>query len=248
MIEFFSSVDGLAEHFPIVKTSSHVPKWTRLVKEDYKKQKQGTPHLFKCPGIFHLFSYGFVITAWHDFEITCTVKGINWTIPDNMMNDLLEKDVIQIQQGDSIGKHIPQRPWSIPHILKINTPWHVIAPKNVKFLMCALPYSEDFDFECCPGILDPGYSSEINIQMYWNRIRGTRIIKAGTPLAQFIPITEKNYNFKVRDKNKKDELWLKKRKYLNFFSFNFSRNKVKDSYISHFKDKFLRVRSLEKND
>ena len=84
--------------------------------------------------------------------------------------------------------------------------------------------------------------------MYWNRIRGTRIIKAGTPLAQFIPITEKNYNFKVRDKNKKDELWLKKRKYLNFFSFNFSRNKVKDSYVSHFKDKFLRVRSLEKND
>jgi hypothetical protein len=248
MIEFFSSVDGLTESFPIIKHSKELPKWINLAREDFKQQQESeltkSQHIFKCPGIFHVFSLGFLVTSWHDFEITCTDRGLNWTIPDKMMNVLLERDVIQLQSGDGIAKYIPKRPWSIPHIIKLNTPWHVIAPKNVKFLMLPLPYAEEMDFECCPGILDPGYSSEINIQLYWNKIRGNRVVKAGTPLAYLIPLTEKNYNFVVRDKNEKDEKWLKKRKYLNFFSFVFGRNKVKDSYLKHYGDKEYRIRNI----
>ena len=73
-------------------------------------------------------------------------------------------------------------------------------------------------------------SSELNIQMYWNKMSGKRIVKAGTPLAQLIPLTEKEYSFEVRDKNENDTKWLKKRKYLNAYSFIFNRNKAKEAY------------------
>ena len=57
--------------------------------------------------------------------------------------------------NDGIAKNIPKRPWSWPDIVKINTPWHVMAPKDVKFLIIPLPYTPFFDFEACLGILDP---------------------------------------------------------------------------------------------
>tara|TARA_B100001939_G_scaffold222714_1_gene191665 strand:- start:2502 stop:3248 length:747 start_codon:yes stop_codon:yes gene_type:complete len=231
-IQFFSSIDGVAETYPIVKTSQELPKWTYLVREDFKKQQYAKQdiHLARCPGIFHMFAQGFIIPAWNDFEIECNGEGIKWTIAENHMNDLLEQRVFTVQSGVSIGKYLPKRPWSIPHILKYNTPWHVITPKNVKMLMLPLPYTEDFDLECCPGILEPAYSSELNIQMYWNKMSGKRIVKAGTPLAQLIPLTEKEYSFEVRDKNENDTKWLKKRKYLNAYSFIFNRNKAKEAY------------------
>ena len=85
------------------------------------------------------------------------------------------------------------------------------------------------------GILDPGFSSEINVQGYWNKKIGVHLIKAGTPIAQLIPLTEKSYDYVVRDMNQNDERWIKKRKYLNFFSFQFARNVVKNAYIKHVK-------------
>ena len=237
-IQFFSSVDGVAETYPIVKTSQELPKWTYLVREDFKKEQFAKKdiHLARCPGIFHMFTQGFIMPAWNDFEIDCNGEGIKWEISgDRGMNDsLLEKSVINIQSGFTIGKYLPKRPWSIPHILKYNTPWHVITPKNVKMLMLPLPFTEDFDFECCPGILEPAYTTELNVQLFWNKINGKRMVKAGTPLAQLIPLTEKEYTFEVRDKNENDTKWLKKRKYLKAYSFVYNRNKAKEAYYRQY--------------
>ena len=243
-IQFFSSIDGVAETYPIIKTSKELPKWAHLAKEDFKKQQKSKQdihlHITRCPGIFHMFAQGFIISAWNDFEFECNYgENIKWaTSADGFaMDNLLGKPVISIQSGVSVGQYLPKRPWSIPHILKYNTPWHVITPKNVKMLMVPLPYTEDFDLECCPGILDPALSTELNIQMYWNKKSGKRIVKAGTPLAQLIPLTEKNYSFEVRDKNKNDMKWLEKRKYFTAHSFDFSRttrDNTKKAYYRHY--------------
>ena len=95
-IQFFSSIDGVAETYPIVKTSQELPKWTYLVREDFKKQQYAKQdiHLARCPGIFHMFAQGFIIPAWNDFEIECNDEGVKWTIAENHMNDLLEQRVI----------------------------------------------------------------------------------------------------------------------------------------------------------
>lgn len=233
-IEFFSMIDGVAETFPIKPAQEVIPKWVYNAKADYMKSDKKDMHIFKCPGIFDMFMTGYVLTNWVDVEIKTNDVGFSVTIPDPTIQEMLGKDIIQSQVHDGVSKFLPKKPWSVKSILKINTPWHVVVPKNVKLLMIPLPYPDTFEFESCTGILDPSISSEINVQGYWNIPNGSHVLKAGTPLCQLIPITEQSLNLIVRDKNKHDEWWLTKRKYLNYFSFIMNRQKLKEAYVRHF--------------
>lgn len=225
-IEFFSSVAGVAESFPILNAKDCIPNWINVARADYIKSNKKDLHIFKCPGIIDILTTGFVVTAWHDVEIEPKDQSINVTIPDGKLNELLGKESVQIQSPNNIAKHLPKRPWSHKGIIKINTPWHVWS--KCKLLVIPMPYTENFDFESTSGILDPGIANEINIQGYWNT--GISVIKAGTPLCQLIPLTERQYSMVCRDANTKDMFWLTKRKYFNNFAFILQRQKLKQAY------------------
>jgi len=231
-IEFFSTVPGVAETFPIRASREVIPKWVHAAKADYVKNKDRHDiHIFKCPGIFEMYTTGYILTSWHDFEIETDGSRFRMTIPDAKLETFLDKTCLQEQTFNGVAKFLPKRPWSTQSILKINTPWHVLAPKGVKFLMIPIPYSDNFDFESCIGILDPALSTELNVQGYWNNLsKGLHYVRAGTPLAQLIPITERTLDFVVRDMDKFDELWIKKRKYLNYIGFMLNRTKIREAY------------------
>jgi len=172
------------------------------------------------------FKIGFIIRSWCDIEIHSN-DSLEGFVASQDLEDLLGKPVLQIQSGDGLGKLLPKRPWSNKDILKINTPWHIKS--NLKFLMIPLPYSDEFGLESTIGILDPSISSEINIQAYING-RGILKIKAGDPICQLIPLSEKNEIIKVRDANKNDLEYIEKRKYINNFGFRLNRNFIKNLY------------------
>jgi hypothetical protein len=112
-----------------------------------------------------------------------------------------------------------------------------VAPRGVKFLITAFPYPDSYEFESVNGILDPSISSELNVQLNYNVVNGVHIIKAGTPLAHIIPLTERNYDFVVRDATAWDRVWSKKREYLNNMSFVINRTRMKEAYERHFHGK-----------
>lgn len=236
-IEFFSKVYGVADTYPILNAKDIIPNWVQEARMDYVKSDKRDLHIFKCPGIIDVLTAGFVVTAWHDTDIESTPDKMTITIPDVGLNELLDKrgNTTQLQTAQGVAKYLPKRPWSQKSIVKINTPWHVLAPRNVKFMFIPLPYTDQFLFESTIGILDPGISSEVNVQGYWNVDYGKHTIKAGTPLCQIIPLTEKQYSMVCRDMNNRDELWLKKRKFLDNFSFVLQRNKLKEAYYKHIK-------------
>ena len=231
-IEFFSGVSGVAETFPIRASREVIPKWVYSAKADYVKNKDKRDiHIYKCPGIFDMYMTGYIVSSWHDIEIETDGDRFRITIPDAKLETLLGKQAVQEQTHLGVAKFLPQRPWSAKSILKINTPWHVMAPRGIKFLMTAIPYTDYFDFESCTGILDPALSTEINVQGYWNNLKpGKHMIRAGTPLAQLIPLTERNLEFVVRDATEHDRQWLDKRGYLNYIGFVFNRAKLRDAY------------------
>ena len=144
-----------------------------------------------------------------------------------------EQNIIDTH-SDNITKFIPKRKGTIDNIVKINTPYHVIAPKGVKFLCMPIPYPDSFDYESTTGILDPAESSEINIQLNWNVEDGDTLIKAGTPLMYMLPISEEKFEMTCRDATEKEIMWMKKRRYFNSFSFSPVRNKVKELYEKYF--------------
>ncbi len=232
-IEFYSTIDGVIDAFPVQHAKDCLPSWIGLAKQEYLTNKQ-IPNVYKCPGIVDILTTGFIIKAWHDIDVQVQNEHLIGYAPSADLEDMLGCPPVQVQGGHEIAKHMPKRPWSHGDILKINTPWHIIAPKGVKLLMLPISYTDQFAFESTTGILDPSISNEINIQGYINQLG---VIKAGTPLVQIIPMTEKKYNLIVRSMDEHDKAWVKKKKYLNAFSFLFNRKKTKEAYEEHYKPK-----------
>lgn len=230
MTEFFSTVEGVAETWPILESKNCLPKWVAQARLDYRNSNKMNSHIARCPGIIDVLTTGYIITAWHDIYVQAGDDIVSYA-PGLEIEELLGKPPLQTQSGDSLAKHLPKRPWSHKHILKINTPWHIKSKQ--KFLMIPLPYTDEFVFESCTGILDPSISSEINIQGYINA-SGNINIRAGTPLAQLIPIGNSDNKLTIRDMNKHDAGWIKRRKFLNNMSFVLNKGKIKDAYHRYF--------------
>jgi hypothetical protein len=227
MIEFFSSVKGLAETHPIYPTKNFTPNWVKQSRSDFQKQEEkNAPHLALCPGINDVQRSGFIVPAWCDFDIMSSEEGLQARFPPDL-EDVFGGKVIQVQSGDSLAKFLPKRPWSNKDIIKINTPWHIKS--KVKLLMIPIPYNDDLSLESTIGILDPDISNVINIQSYVNGF-GVLSIKAGTPLCQLIPISDEEHKLIVRDANKKDIEFLEKSKYVNNLSFRLNRKAFKNLY------------------
>ena len=226
-IEFFSTIQGVSESYPIQPAHRILPNWVKVARQEYtSSEDKRVTSVAKCPGIIDIMTSGYIVTSPWDMEIVSKDIDIT-TFINPEMESLLGKPPVQTQMGDSISKHIPKRPWSNKSILKINTPWHIKS--SYKFMMIPIPYTESFGFESCIGILDPAISSEINVQGYINGY-GTLEIKAGDPICQLIPITEDNYKFEVRDMNPDDKLWVEKRKFINNSSFTLDKNLIKRMY------------------
>lgn len=229
-IEFYSTVPGVADTFPVQEAKECIPSWMSLARQEYLKDKSEI-NVFRCPGIVDLLTTGFIVSAWHDIELGQLQDGhLHGRCPSAELENLLGYPPVQVQGGDSIGKHLPKRPWSHQDILKINTPWCVNVPKGVKLMILPISYTDNLQFESTIGILDPAISNDINIQGYINALGP---IKAGTPIAHIVPMTERKYNLVVREMNAKDKIWQAKKKFFNNFSFILNRSKIKQAYESH---------------
>lgn len=241
-IEFYSKISGVPDLYPIVEAKDALPAWAKSARDSYIKKKENTVgrmnHIYQCPGIFDLFRHGYIVPMWHDLIITTngSKDEFTWTIPEAQLAelDIERQGHIVESQSNGLGSVVPIKPWSLDTLIKINTPWHIVAPRGVKFLIIPIAYPDSFEFESSIGILDPGYSNEINIQLYYNVPKGNVMIKAGTPLAQIIPLSEQKFELVCREMNAIDSLWLKKNKYFNAANFKIRRNFIKEIYYKHF--------------
>ena len=104
--------------------------------------------------------------------------------------------------------------------------------------MIPIPYGDELYFENVTGILDPSISSEVHIQLRWKVLMGRQTIKAGTPMAQLIPISEDNFDLEVRDATEKDLEWYEKRLYLNNCTMVMKHALVQKAYWAFWKKKW----------
>jgi hypothetical protein len=239
-IEFYSVIPGLVDAVPIYEAKQHSTKWMSAVKDDYiaqaKNSKVRANHIFQCPGIFDLFSYGYIIPAWHDVLIKTNgdPSGFAWLPPTDDFTAMTSGFDAIGKHKDGIDQYLPKKPGALHSVIKFNTPWRVVAPKGIKFLVLPVAYPDSYEFESTIGVLDPGINSQINIQTYWNIRNGEHVIKAGTPMAHLIPISEQKFNFVCREMTKWDELWVRKDDFFRNFTFKIKRSVLKEAYNKHY--------------
>lgn len=244
-IEFFSVMPGVKDAYPILPASKFEANWINNLKQDYiqnKSNEEKRSHLYKCPGIFDLFNHGFIIPAYTDLLIDSNsirdmmVKPASDNV-EKQFKEYAKGEMIQFHSYETVAKYFPYKSGTVRALLKINTPWYVVAPKNTKFIVLPIAYPDEMLFEQTIGILDPANNAELNCQMYWHKPGERHVIKAGTPLFHIIPMTSENVTFECRDATEYDLKWRDKSIYLAMNTFNKKRNMIRRLYNEHFAKK-----------
>lgn len=240
-IIFASKVQGVADLHPVVYAKDIKWRWAELMREDYKtvaeqlKYKSYT-HTFRCPGIFDLTSTGFILPM--PWDITIETNGDGKTFfadtPGSTLEKYLETPLVDAHLPDSIAKHVPLGPDCLKTVVKLHSPWQIIVPEGIKFLMIPVPYPEQHIFENFIGILDSSISSEIHFQLKWKKLLGRHMIKAGTPMAQLIPLTDERFELVCRDFNAEDQLWFDKKKYFHTHNITRDHKVIKKMYEKYY--------------
>jgi len=233
-IEFFNNEPSIIENYPIIESKDLKLDWVKKARENFQKEAQegntNTPHfthISRCPGIFDLFKYGYVVTLHRDVIIKPDGENFGWQVPHRWgTQGMVGEMAISGQEGALL----PRPPWAAEFIVKINTGWWVIAPKGLKFLMLPIAYPDTFDFTSTMGIMNPAISGALNFQMFWNTTESETLIRAGTPLGHLIPLTEKKYKWTQRVMNEKDKEWL--RKFHSAYSSTFWHSALRSKMIA----------------
>ena len=242
-IEFFHNEPSIIDNFPVMESKDLKLNWVKKTKQDFKnlvesgaETDRDFSHIVRCPGIFDLFKYGYIITLHKDVIIRPKENEFEWNTRLGNIDPLFENFKITGQSERNVIL-ISKPPWAKNFIVKIDTGWNVVAPKNVKFLMLPIAYPDTFDFTATTGILNPAITTSINFQLFWNGVDRETIIKAGTPLGHLIPMSEKKYQMVQRIMNQHDRDWMAKLKstFGSTFWHHTIRKKMVDMYNNYWK-------------
>lgn len=196
-VRFVSGLPGVETAHPIIKAQGYSYDWFRSAAADYKNRQEifekcpiGNLHSpSRCPGLHQLFKTGFIITNPIDFTITTTRGELNvfrWACSTYANYD--GREYIGFHSNDQLSDFMPMREDSLNSIIKVHTHWKVYSSSDIVFLQIPIPYPDHNMFSAVHGIVDPILAFEINTQLFWHKLDGTHLVKAGTPLAQWIPI------------------------------------------------------------
>jgi hypothetical protein len=216
-IEFFHHELSIVDNFPIIETKDLKLQWVKKARKDFENsvkngadKNPGFIHLIRCPAIFDLFKYGYIVPLHKDVLIRLKQGGgFEWKYITGDVEFGIEPFGVS-GFSKSVLDLIPTPPWSTDFIVKIDTGWNVIAPKGVKFLHVPIAYPDTFEFTATIGILNPALATQINFPLFWNSTDKETLIKAGTPLGHLIPLSEKKYQMVQRLMNKQDRVWARK--------------------------------------
>ena len=237
-IRFYSMQPGVAELHPVFPATKLKRKWrkealTSQAKRDEITMKQCPAkkaaavwetlatkippvnfwsHAVTCPALHSIMDNGYILPCPADFVIKLDGTGnFEW------------KSTIQFYGDRYVSAHIPEQTQGmrnlvshnqnkdvLDYVIKMETPWRIQAHKDIVFIQIPVTYWEEDRFSIATGVVDPQYSYEVNMQIFWHKTEpGEYIIKAGTPLAQWIPVhrdflTSKGFDVVIETANKDD--------------------------------------------
>ena len=169
-------------------------------------------HAVTCPALHGVMDNGYILPCPADIIIQLDGTGnFEW------------KSTMEFYGGRYVSAHIPEQTQGMRNLvshnqnkdvldwtIKMETPWRIQAHKDIVFIQIPVTYWEEDRFSIATGLVDPRYSYEVNMQIFWHKTEpGEYIIKAGTPLAQWIPVnrdflTSKAFDVAIETANKDD--------------------------------------------
>lgn len=209
-VVFFTTIRGDNDFFPIRKAASHKFEWEARAKMELSNLETDAlrrpTHYAKCPSFPIAKSLGVLVYLPFDINIQIHDNGnVEWNAPGT----LKIVDGLDVQVIEWHSKHNIKESYSIlgDGVFKINTSWIAAATNpNIKLLILPVMTPDQDIFTASGGVLDiaknAGY---INIQGYLRGNFKNYTLRAGTPIAQVIPLTDKPVDIEIRHDNKNDK-------------------------------------------
>jgi hypothetical protein len=215
-IEFFSLSPHIANLAPILPAHHFKPKWFDAATDEFvdmaKKDDFGTSivrHTAKCPGVFNLIRYGWVMTTWQDIVIETNgdKQTFKWSTPNDQKKLKSKIDLdenIGFNSREQLSDYMGGWDDSLGCVLKIQTPWRIIVPKDYYLLEGPLPYSVEKRFTTLPGFFSQEYGvAQLNVQLKWHVLNGKTLIKAGTPISHYMLVPKIQADMTSMEANEK---------------------------------------------
>lgn len=210
-------IPGVERLMPIVEAKDIKHDWVSKAvakfASDRKNPEFGMHHstyTAKCPGIFGLQRYGWVMRTWQDITIETFGDGVRfeWASPINqkMLNGCTG-DYVGFHSDADLANYMENWPSNtLRTILKIQSPWKCIVPKGYYLMEMPVAYSDENRFTTASGFFthEQGPAS-LNPQLLWHVMKGKTLIKAGTPIAQYILVPKDKYDMEMRSFRKVNE-------------------------------------------
>jgi hypothetical protein len=209
-VVFECLIPGVERLMPMVEAKTIRYPWVNRavaeVKADRQKPEYGMKkqvHTAKCPGIFNLQRHGWVMRTWQDITIETFGDGsrFEWT-------SAIDQKKLNGQAGDYIGFHPDiqlanyMENWpsnTLRTLLKIQSPWRCVVPKDYYLLEMPVAYADENRFTTVNGFFSHEQGpAQMNPQFMWHIMKGKTLIKAGTPIAQYMLIPKDKYEMEVK--------------------------------------------------
>ena len=184
-IRFYSLEPGVLDLFPIVKSSS--------IKRNFEDTPdyENIPSVANCPGINKIVSSGWIAVAPADFIIKTYGDGVKleWLEPWRFKNGNPGHESYVSLHGRAQAEPVLDDPAdTVKTVVKLETPWRVETSDDVVLLQMPVAYNNESRFYAATGILDTRYGHTLNIQLFWKVMQGETLVRAGTPLCQYVPV------------------------------------------------------------
>lgn len=203
-IEFIDFWGDTPEDFFPVPAVQNLPKWYRETSPYIEKSHKDRPFenknrqnstVKKCKPLFDSLSSGYILKTPVDLQITIEENSHYYKWPDRQ--PIAFHPVKQIPGYPDQEERVQDYP-------KFVHPWIIKTPPGYSVLFTT-PAHHDIPFRILEAIVDTdSYHSVVTIPFYFKDPNFEGIIKAGTPMAQIIPIKRDDWKFTSRRATKED--------------------------------------------
>ena len=199
-VTFETNVIGVDRLMPIIKAKDYKHQWVQKALREFtevrKQPNYGMEkllHTARCPGIFKLQRQGWILRTWQDITIETNGDGENflWTTPINQ-RDLNGEDYVGSHPKSQMHDYMSHWPKdTLSTVLKINTSWRCVVPKGYYLMEMPVAHADEDRFTTLPGFFSREQGpATMNVQLLWHVMNGKTLIKAGTPIAQYILVPQ----------------------------------------------------------
>jgi len=199
------------EMFPIVSADNYLPKWWKNLPNVFERPNDNDmimPHqtMKACDGFVELYKNSFIFPLWCDYTLETKVNYFAYHHFSTSVFELISHD--RRQYGETFDDYIH---------LKLTSPWIMRETTGIKFLLKSPEWSSPISWKYVhvpSGIVDFRYQHSSHVNFFVNNEERRIEFSAGSPLLQFVPLTEKKVEIKChlideKEYNKMQQIHLR---------------------------------------